>query len=530
MHENFVLMMLVLAPLHWVLPPTQKHPNPQGAPVYQNYAHAAPLLCCLLAIVACMCSAETMRLDVHATAAAQPGEALAVHVRPVMRQQTAAMDLAAFTIPSSLQARGGKKSTGSPLHTKALVRLPVVKRPLLPHNAARKLRLSFAPLLRMPHPHPRILGALKSRWPYSHALQRPHIYPSDLSYGIDDDDINDLFSFTCDTESCFSSDVFLPVGAQPLLGSLSAPACLPPRDCAAVQSFLDNWHCLGFEKDFDWDSVNAVKVGDIDLVVWRNKGRVCVRPNVCKHLGSGLTDASVSIDGCVVCPYHGVRHGAADALGVAKCFQGKVYWTPNTMINSMPPCMPDYNTSGFAHQQITIDMHAPMMDCAMNLMDIQHPAHLHQGLMGFGTDENPSNVGVFTFDSAVALQFKYKSRPRLREFADKDMYTNNIHMFFYPGFGWSSVSFAKTRCMHVSVDMLPISPHKTRWFVTISHNYLTNSVEQKGVEMAARVILAQDQQQFARQSKSEVMRALFSYQSTLEHEVAPLCPIRLQQR
>lgn len=144
---------------------------------------------------------------------------------------------------------------------------------------------------------------------------------------------------------------------------------------------------------------------------------------------------------------------------------------------------------------------------------------MHHNIAGFGSKRPPANVTHYPFARSIGLQFNYHARPVIRTMHDQARTTKNIHMYVRPAFTWSCVTFGKNRNLYISVDFLPLERHKTRWFVTVSHNYLTSPIERKFVEMAARAILFQDQMQMRRQSKMHEMRSLFTFREELPFEV-----------
>ena len=44
--------------------------------------------------------------------------------------------------------------------------------------------------------------------------------------------------------------------------------------------------------------------------------------NICKHLGSTLDKENIE-NGCLVCPYHGLKHSKTDSFGIVKEHDGK---------------------------------------------------------------------------------------------------------------------------------------------------------------------------------------------------------------
>jgi hypothetical protein len=80
--------------------------------------------------------------------------------------------------------------------------------------------------------------------------------------------------------------------------------------------------------------------------------------------------------------------------------------------------------------------------------------------------------------------------------------TDNFHMFIVPTFTWSRVtigSLSKPKNLIIAVNFLPLEPNRTKWFVTICHNYHTSFVGKLLLQWMAYVILYQDFVQLRKQ-------------------------------
>ena len=67
--------------------------------------------------------------------------------------------------------------------------------------------------------------------------------------------------------------------------------------------------------------------------------------------------------------------------------------------------------------------------------------------------------------------------------------------------------------------MLPMEADKTRWMVTLKHNYWNKSeLEKKLLEFAANCILFQDQQQMAKQAPDNFLKHLVQHNVVLQNE------------
>jgi phenylpropionate dioxygenase-like ring-hydroxylating dioxygenase large terminal subunit len=73
---------------------------------------------------------------------------------------------------------------------------------------------------------------------------------------------------------------------------------------------LNDWHTLGFSRDFPEGSVKQARLLGEDLVVWRTGGVVCVWKDLCIHRGAQLSRGCVK-QGMLICPYHGWNYDTA---------------------------------------------------------------------------------------------------------------------------------------------------------------------------------------------------------------------------
>jgi len=86
--------------------------------------------------------------------------------------------------------------------------------------------------------------------------------------------------------------------------------------------------------------------------------------------------------------------------------------------------------------------------------------------------------------------------------------TENFHMYNYPTFSWSKVSFHNKNLL-ISVNLLPLSEKKTRWYVTICHNYYKTELGKLFMKTLATTILNQDFHQLKTQyPENELKKAV----------------------
>jgi hypothetical protein len=95
-------------------------------------------------------------------------------------------------------------------------------------------------------------------------------------------------------------------------------------------------------------------------------------------------------------------------------------------------------------------------------------------------------------------------------------------MYVYPGFSWSRVTFDQIQHLFIGVHLLPLGPSKTRWYITIRHNYYTSTWGQELMQVLATTILSQDRIQMRLQSKDSALKRAILFQRTFPDEDAIL--------
>jgi hypothetical protein len=107
----------------------------------------------------------------------------------------------------------------------------------------------------------------------------------------------------------------------------------------------------------------------------------------------------------------------------------------------------------------------------------------------------------------------------MRKINKNEKITHNYHMFIFPYFTWSRVTFDDNQLI-IAVDLLPLSPKKTRWTVTICHNYYLSEIQKKIVQMMAMTILRQDSQQMLNQHPETELKKSMLLDYTFSDETA----------
>ena len=99
--------------------------------------------------------------------------------------------------------------------------------------------------------------------------------------------------------------------------------------------------------------------------------------------------------------------------------------------------------------------------------------------------------------------------------------TKNFHMYIYPSFSWSKVTFNKNNKNNdliIGVDLLPLNNDKTRWYITICHNYYKSEFEKNLMKFLAFTILSQDFMQMKNQYKNNNLKNSILFEHIFKDE------------
>jgi phenylpropionate dioxygenase-like ring-hydroxylating dioxygenase large terminal subunit len=259
-----------------------------------------------------------------------------------------------------------------------------------------------------------------------------------------------------------------------------------------LNTLFNRWTCIGIKNNIDFSKPYKTNIGELPLVVWRNPktSHLTTTLNICKHLGSRLDNGDITYNGCLRCKYHGLELGKNDNFGETVEYQGKIFWAFNP-VEPLPHSIPFHDDEKYAKSYIEIDMEASLTDSAFNTMDLRHPEYVHGGMFGFGNSKPPTNIKQYKSADSVSLEFDYQSKLTSRVLNGYAPSTKNLHMFMYPTFTWSKVSFGN-KDLIIGVNFLPIGIKKTRWYVTICHNYLQSPLGKEFMKSLSYTILNQD--------------------------------------
>jgi phenylpropionate dioxygenase-like ring-hydroxylating dioxygenase large terminal subunit len=263
-------------------------------------------------------------------------------------------------------------------------------------------------------------------------------------------------------------------------------------------TFYRHWTCIGIKDKIDISKPYSIHIGDLPLVLWKDENRWISTIDICKHMGSNLHTGTLH-NGCIKCPYHGLEYSYEDRFGETVEHEGKLFWAYKPL-TKRPYRTPFYENAEYAKSFLQMDMDASLTDSAYNTMDLRHPEYVHNKLLGFGNTIPPQNIKYYDYPdkSMVGLSFDYSSNPMMRKLNDNVKHTHNFHMFRYPTFSWSRVSF-ENKHLIIGVNLLPLENKKTRWYITLCHNYYTTNIGQKFMQFLATTILNQDYDQMKNQ-------------------------------
>jgi nitrite reductase/ring-hydroxylating ferredoxin subunit len=281
-------------------------------------------------------------------------------------------------------------------------------------------------------------------------------------------------------------------------------------------NFFDNWHCIGIKQNIDFSKPYKINIGDLPLVLWKdNEKKLITAVNICKHMGTRLDTGQIS-NGCLKCPYHGLEYSAADKFGETIEHDGKIFWAYKPIF-SKPYSIPFYNNKNYVSSFIEVDMECSLPDSAYNTMDVRHPEYVHS--LGFGNKIPPQNIKQYKYNdkSRIGLAFDYLSSDIMKKINSNVKVTNNFHMYIYPTFSWSRVSFDKNHLI-IGVNLLPIGKKKTRWYVTICHNYKKSDLGKDFMKMLALTILSQDHSQLREQNEESDLKKMLLFEHIFKNE------------
>jgi phenylpropionate dioxygenase-like ring-hydroxylating dioxygenase large terminal subunit len=290
--------------------------------------------------------------------------------------------------------------------------------------------------------------------------------------------------------------------------------------------FFNHWQCIGILNKIDFSKPYKINIGELPLVIWKDKinNQLISTINICKHMGSTLDQGKITDSGCLRCPYHGLEFGKKDSFGEVLEHEGKLFWA-HEPFHKKPFNTPFFNNNAYETSLLEIDMPGSLTDSAYNTLDLRHPEFVHGSILGFGNNEPAKNIKHFVFnknkdyknDQRLGLSFDYTSNAAITALNKNVKETNNFHMYLYPSFSWSKVSFDKNNLI-IGVNLLPLENKKTRWYVTIGHNYYQSPFGKKLMETLASIILKQDFEQMTKQADETELKKIMLFEHVFKDE------------
>jgi phenylpropionate dioxygenase-like ring-hydroxylating dioxygenase large terminal subunit len=290
---------------------------------------------------------------------------------------------------------------------------------------------------------------------------------------------------------------------------------------AFIMSPFDRWHCIDFVNNIDKAKPYAYNIGELPLVAWFDKhGDPQTTVNICSHMGSTLNHGKINKEGCLVCPYHGLVHNKNKTFGKSLIFQDKLWWS-YAPIQETPPAMPFYNNKNYETSFFSYTVDSNIIDTAYNLMDVNHPAFVHNNPLGFGSSIPPSNFKVIKYpknNHKIGLSFMYSTNKNLHSIKRELQRSKNFHIFEYPYTTWSRVSLPNNEQLFLNVNFLPISDNKTKMLITVKHNFWKSSLEKRMIDFMTYCVFSQDRDQMIRQADETPLKKLVMHQHVMHNE------------
>jgi|688.fasta_scaffold00020_49 phenylpropionate dioxygenase-like ring-hydroxylating dioxygenase large terminal subunit len=281
----------------------------------------------------------------------------------------------------------------------------------------------------------------------------------------------------------------------------------------AYASPFHNWHCIDIMKNIDLSKPYAYNVADLPLVSWFDKEPKTTL-NICKHMGSKLDYGKVE-NGCLTCPFHGIRHTDKDVFGQTIIHEDKLWWSYEPK-QKLPPSTPFYHNENYSTIMFDMVMDANIKDCIYNVFDINHFAFVHNDI--FGNDEEPTDYKYTHKDDKLCISYTYKPNENIAKFKKGLDRFYNYQVLDYPYSSSSVFSLRNSEKIVINVNMLPIAADKTKWIITIKHNFWKSYIDQMKVKILIKYILMQDKEQMAKQARDSMLKHSCIHKVSLKNE------------
>lgn len=287
----------------------------------------------------------------------------------------------------------------------------------------------------------------------------------------------------------------------------------------SIASFVtpfNHWHCIDIVKNIDTSKPYAYNIGELPLVTWFNDSTPMTTINICKHMGSKLDHGTVS-NGCLTCPYHGIKHSSKDTFGKTMIFEDKLWWSYDPNSNK-PPTTPYYKNKNYKTVMFSIDMNANIKDCIYNTLDINHFGFIHNNLFG-QNNIIPCEYKYTKYNNdKLSLKYKYTINTNMLNIKSNLHVFSNYQIFKYPYSSTAILSFPNNENLIINSNMLPIGPNKTKWIVTLKHNFWKSYIQGVKLDLLIKFILHQDKIQMAKQASENMLKRKMMNKLVLRNE------------
>lgn len=224
-----------------------------------------------------------------------------------------------------------------------------------------------------------------------------------------------------------------------------------------------HWYCVDIAKNIDKSKPYVFCVGELPLVAWFNDTQPISTLNICKS------------------------DKGTDAFGNTMIYEDKLWWTYDPY-NKLPPATPYYKHKDYNTIMFTMDMDANIQNCILNTLDMKHYDNIHSHLFG---------------KKMYPMQYKIKKYNQ-----DKLSIHNSktFILFQYPYTSNAILSLNKKERLIITINMLPLSPNKTRWIITMKHNFWKSFFAKVKMDFTLKFILQQDKEQMSKQASDTMMK------------------------
>ena len=296
------------------------------------------------------------------------------------------------------------------------------------------------------------------------------------------------------------------------------------------KSYTKGWHPLSFERMLSDVRPQKIEFVDGNYVLWKGKNEYHMRPDVCPHQGSLLSEGTIE-DNCIKCSYHGLKIGpykeafntkSKEVQGKCVLKQGILWWAynKNEDKSAIPFCEKLEKSEHEKKIPITrfsIDIEASFSDCFKNSMDFHHAAWVHKNTFGNYAGEPDLVAERWNTKGELEGNFLYGSNDVYAKYTGGE--TENSHVYCEPSTTYNIVNGKEGKFMIIHAAMRAITKEKTKWFVTAASNFVPSGPIGRAIleKMAKKVAIEEDGKQLAKMaSDAEKKKHAFKFTLPLD--------------